>query len=288
MNIRSVSKLDNSTFTAKVDPRAVVHAIAEEAAEDRGRGKSITGLYIRRGLSNTLLKNLPNITISDETAQKIDKFCEWCNKPHINRAIMGAFAILTQPFIDMKNDKVDEDTANISAIRTASKIVAGTVIGIGIRSACYKVSDYLTKKEPPNAPPRNALEKAVRPLRGIMAPPNNVIRALKAFGPFNRKNYCSMISTGIGFAVMLITNPMLDVPITNFFSKVCVKAYKTRKEKNNNPSGGNIPNQPPVQTTPPVINPTPTSGTTPTKDINQVFRDVFSGGQGLSQKGGIS
>ena len=63
-------------------------------------------------------KNLINIT--EWTGRKI-------NSPQ-QRFILGLTAIMIQPVIDYTNRNVDEETREVSAARTAAKIIAGTSV----------------------------------------------------------------------------------------------------------------------------------------------------------------
>ena len=45
------------------------------------------------------------------------------------RLILGASALMSQPFIDANNKRVDEKTRKVSVARTIAKIVAGTFTG---------------------------------------------------------------------------------------------------------------------------------------------------------------
>lgn len=49
--------------------------------------------------------------------------------------MLGATALATQPFIDLKNKDVDAETRKTSVARTLAKIVAGTLVGVAVRQA---------------------------------------------------------------------------------------------------------------------------------------------------------
>ena len=50
------------------------------------------------------------------------------------RLILGASALMSQPFIDWNNKNVDEKTRKVSVARTVAKIIAGTLTGYYIRN----------------------------------------------------------------------------------------------------------------------------------------------------------
>ena len=88
---------------------------------------------------------IPNKVIENE---KIRNGITWVNKeistPE-NRLILGATALMSQPFIDWHNKSVDENTRKVSVCRTVAKIVAGTFTGYFIRKGCIKAIDKWSK-----------------------------------------------------------------------------------------------------------------------------------------------
>lgn len=55
-----------------------------------------------------------------------------------NRLILGATALMSQPFIDFHNRKIDEDTRRVAVCRTIAKIIAGTATGYAVRKISIK------------------------------------------------------------------------------------------------------------------------------------------------------
>ena len=108
---------------------------------------------------------------------------------------------------------MDEDTREVSAKRTAAKIIAGTSTGYAIRYACLKLIDYLTKNE-----------------RSLLYP--KVVK-VTADGI---KNHRSAIGTYTGLFVMLFTNFLIDAPLTKYLTNKFVNSGKT------NNKGPEIPN----------------------------------------------
>lgn len=58
------------------------------------------------------------------------------------RGVLGAAAILTQPFIDLNNKDVDKETRKYSAVKTAVKVLIGTSMGMATR---YSFGTVLAK-----------------------------------------------------------------------------------------------------------------------------------------------
>lgn len=181
--------------------------------------KSLTGLDVRR----RLFKLIPNITINGEAfANNIGTIL---SRPDVNRAIMGATAIMTQPFIDYYNPDVDRDTAKVSTFRTIGKIIAGTTVGCAVRSLCYYGTHALT-----------SMAKNAPAWRQTLLPPKSIMEYLANKNPDWLKNHRSVLATIIGLGAMLFTNVLLDVPFTNLISEKLLKRYrKNHPEPTNNP-----------------------------------------------------
>lgn len=176
--------------------------------------KSITGMGIRRRLFDLI----PNMTVNG--GSKVNNWGVILSRPDVNRGIMGVTALLTQPYIDYHNHKVDQETASVATCRTIAKIIAGTTVGCAVRSACYYLVNACTSASP----------KAPKWKRWLMPNPN-VERYIRRRNVDWFKNYKNTLATIIGLSAMLFTNVLLDVPLTTYLSK---KLLKKHEEKNNN------------------------------------------------------
>ena len=163
---------------------------------------------------------IPNFSPIDNP-EKCNRFGTIINRPHINRGIMGATALLSQPFIDYFNPKVDEETAAVSTCRTIGKVVAGTSVGMGVRWLCYRGIDFLTSED----------KDAPKWKRRLM-PSQNIEKSISKKNIDWFKNYKSTLATIAGLSVMLLTNVALDVPFTNWISSKLIKARCDLNEKN--------------------------------------------------------
>ena len=68
------------------------------------------------------------------------------------RLILGASALMSQPFIDAHNRNVDEKTRKVSVARTIAKIIAGTATGFAIRKGCIKAIKAMSQPRGANVP----------------------------------------------------------------------------------------------------------------------------------------
>ena len=94
---------------------------------------------------STFVSRIPQMTVKGERANKAIKWIGKNISSPENRFILGATALMSQPFIDLNNKKVDEDTRKVSAARTVAKIIAGTATGVLIRSGCIHAVNAFTK-----------------------------------------------------------------------------------------------------------------------------------------------
>ena len=126
------------------------------------------------------------------------------------RLIMGVTAIATQPLIDLQNTKVDDETRWTSAMRTVAKIVVGTTVGVFVRHYAIK----LAKNNPCFW--RKAGDKA-----GIPAFPGRDFWDRVDFSnPEHRRlnGYANTVGTIIGTGTGLITNFIIDAPLTKLMT----------------------------------------------------------------------
>ena len=161
-----------------------------------------------------------------ESARKLEKwnnFDNWVSRPDINRGVMGATALVTQPFIDASNHKVDEETRKVSICRTIAKIIAGTGVGMFVvRGPLYKAITSMT-----NINSKAKYSKALIPKKFL-----SEISSNEKF----LKNYRSALSMSIALGAMGITNFVLDAPLTialtNLFKDSISKKPKEKEVKN--------------------------------------------------------
>lgn len=174
---------------------------------------NIYGLSVKRRIFDMI----PNITIKDTPA--LSNLGSFINRPDVNRLIMGATAILTQPFIDKHNPDVDKETAEASMCRTIGKIVAGTTVGCIVRSGIYYLMDACTSLDP------NALN-----WKKLLMPTPHMQRLVSTNNGNWYKNYKNVLATSLGLIVMLGTNVLLDVPLTKYISTKVANWRKSKQE----------------------------------------------------------
>ena len=170
-----------------------------------------------RKASRWLFDKLPSVELKNG---KVLNSIKWAGQ-HIsspqNRVILGATALMSQPFIDLHNRNVDEETRKVSAARTVAKILAGTTTGFFVRYYTIKAVDAFTHN-PIKA--RNIMQSLLFPKKII----NPTIKGMQ--------QYRLALGTYISLIVMLFTNFLIDAPLTkiltNFFVKK-VKDYENNK-----------------------------------------------------------
>lgn len=175
-------------------------------------GRRIPGVLV-----DTMSCAVPKVTISPKLNNAITWVGEKCSSPE-NRLILGVTALLTQPFIDGHNTKIDEDTRKVSVARTIAKIIAGTLTGYFVRLGCIKLIDALTKL------PTETSSK----WRMLFTPDAAKSGILK-----NLKHYKNAIGTTLSLFIMgFITNFAIDAPLTKYLTnKFTAKIHEHDKLK---------------------------------------------------------
>lgn len=143
-----------------------------------------------------------------------ERFIHWFGKKVSvpgNRIIIGTAALLTQPAIDLYNKKVDEETKKVSAARSAAKNIAGMTTGYFVRAGFIKLVEKCSKL------PKENTKKALK----FFTPSNAPKQMTYAYKQYQR-------SMGMLWAIggLLITNFVIDVPLTNLLTNQIVKRIK--------------------------------------------------------------
>ena len=184
---------------------------------------------IQRTSSRVMQKianSVPNMTVSNKT---LLKGIEWAGK-HIsspqNRLILGVSALMSQPFIDLYNKRVDEDTRRASASRTIAKILAGTTSGFLVRYYTIKAVEKMTQIP---AKCKKSWETFFTPS------PLHVKISAESIG-----QYKNTIGTLLALGVMLMTNFLFDAPVTKNLTNKFIAYDKKHYRKNNQDKNHNI------------------------------------------------
>ena len=150
------------------------------------------------------LSKIPDVVIEGEKTNKaISWIGEKLSSPH-NRLILGATALMSQPFIDLNNKRVDEDTRKVSAARTVAKILAGTLTGFTVRYGCIKAIDAFSK-----LPEQILNDMKFKKWRTLFTPTSALNGVLE-----DLTQYKYAYGTFLSLGVMLFTNFLIDAPLT--------------------------------------------------------------------------
>ena len=163
--------------------------------------------------------------ISNKTISSVlKKFSEFSSPEQ--RLIMGVTALFTQPFIDLNNKRVNEDTRLMSFSRTLAKIVVGTTVGVLVRKECIKFAHKYTKMV--------SIDKVSALGKYAIAAEKDSILSPKYVRTYNQvyhDNYVNAIGTFAGIGVSLITNFLIDAPLTQILTNKCYKYLKEKGEE---------------------------------------------------------
>lgn len=173
-------------------------------------------------VTQKVMNKTPGMTVSNKKVLDSLKWIGQKVSSPQNRLILGVTALMSQPFIDLSNKKVDEETRKVSAARTVAKIIAGTLTGVAIRYGCIKAIDAFTK-----LPHEIKPDMKFKNLRKLFVPTEVVLE--------NLNQYKKAIGTIISIAIMVVTNFLIDAPLTKFLTNKFVdKIHEKDKQKHVN------------------------------------------------------
>ncbi|MBQ7125764.1 hypothetical protein IJO12_01615 [bacterium] len=159
-------------------------------------------------------KSLPNKDIG--SGAKLNKLGHALASPHWNRAALGVAAIATQPAFDYFNPRVDKDTAEASALRTASKIVVCTTVGFTIRGLSHKIIKKLTNLSPKEG--------------STLLTPKSILNIKNSFEQKNKLAlHRNTLATLTALIVMMFTNFLIDAPLTTFVANKTIDHHNKKK-----------------------------------------------------------
>ncbi|MEI7474672.1 MAG: hypothetical protein WCK67_07815 [bacterium] len=126
------------------------------------------------------------------------------------RGVLGLAAIATQPFIDLNNKNVDEETRKYSAIKTGVKILIGTGMGVLTR---YLFGTALTKWPSFIAQSEKAF-----------------IKIPKEFNMDQAEDFKKGVSTFVGCIGTVISTFLIDKPLTNPVINASLKFFNVAEK----------------------------------------------------------
>ena len=174
--------------------------------------------------AKSLYNKLPSITVAkNKVINSVEYIGRKWTSPQ-QRVIMGATAIVTQPFIDAKNNKVNEDTRRASVAKTIAKIIVGTATGFAVRYLCIKGIKYSSRtlsEIPKNTKP------FTKKLQTLFTPEN-----INAANKDALEQYRNAMGTFVSLGIMLFTNFMVDAPWTKKLTNVLLDMDKRMRGEN--------------------------------------------------------
>lgn len=161
---------------------------------------------LKKKIEQKLVDIIPEKTFKDgaKRIDNYDKYGSFIARPDINRLIMGATALATQPAIDYYNHRVDEETRVVSRNRTIAKVIACTSVGVMVRGTCFRLVNRMTDI--------NGTKKFSKALL-----PEKYIEPLTKFAQ-KLANHRNTVSTVLALMVMTFTNFLLDAPLTAYLT----------------------------------------------------------------------
>ena len=161
--------------------------------------------------NNTLYKspNFSGLNIGPKAQKALDKVGALQSPGQ--RLAFGVAALALHPIMDKMNPLVDDETKQTSAIRSTAKAVASTLTGVIIREGCIIGTNAILNNK-------------------------NLIKKLPEYMTKDKGHTSAVIGTLMGLGVMIFTNFLIDVPLTDKFTNLFTKhAKKKGNIKDTNP-----------------------------------------------------
>lgn len=176
--------------------------------------------------------------------KKIEKFINYAGK-NLNAPqqsiIMGATALVFQPYINRKNNRLDQDTKDMAVARSIGKNIAGNffdfVTRVGAFFAVVKLSNYKTNDVKNDEDivkeliPKNQKKDIFTPNLGNKFAPRSKREFLKDYKSY-RLAMGALLATGV--AVFIKTT--VELPLTKKLTDIFYKLEKSRTRRKNDTS----------------------------------------------------
>ncbi len=142
---------------------------------------------------------------------------EYVNTPE-QKLFLATSALMFQPLVDLKF--ADDEKKTDSAIKSASKAIAGGLTGVAIRAGFLKLIDTYIGFDKNNKLNEYFLPKAARKLR----------KNSPSLADVRLKQYCQTLGTLFAVLFMIFfSNSKLDVPLTSDFQDLLSGVIKEDK-----------------------------------------------------------
>ena len=188
--------------------------------------------------STNNIQNFSGIKLGNKAQKALAKVSDFSSIQQ--RIAIGSSALIFQPIIDFNNKNVDKETRKVSALRSASKAVIGTLTGLLVRGVCMKAVEHSFAK-------KDSAQKIIRESGKIVLDEAKIYNTFKkgfeSLGNVDPselskalKRVPSIIGTIIALGIMIITNFVLDAPLTNKTLELLEKTLE--KHAKNKETGG--------------------------------------------------
>lgn len=164
-----------------------------------------------------------------------DGFPSWAQ-----RLVSGVTGIMLQPWFDLNNKNVDEDTRRVSWARTIGKIIAGTLTGVAIRWGCVKATENFTRSKTAEKElkdlgklPKKLIGKPMKKWSQALLPETAKTASFKEI-----RKYRGALGTYAGLFVMIFTNFLVDAPLTTHITNKILKHYNLNSTEKKKTEGG--------------------------------------------------
>ena len=161
-----------------------------------------------------LKRKAPSFSALNINSSKVSKTLNWMQEnlaSHHQRLILGVTALSLQPFIDLSNKKVDEQTRKVSCAKTVAKAIVGTTSGFFVRWACTTLAKNYT----------SVTENGVKAAKKSFLAPS----VMANYSRDRRIQYINTIGAILGVMTCFFTNFLWDAPGTKYLTNRIIDMF---------------------------------------------------------------
>ena len=145
--------------------------------------------------------NFKGLSIGPGAARMLDKVGALQSPGQ--RLAFGVAALVLHPVMDKLNPWIDEETKKTSAVRSAAKAIACTTTGVIIREACILGTNAILESK-------------------------KLASKIPEFMKQNKNHTAAVIGTLMGLGIMMFTNFLIDVPLTDKLTHLFTKKMNSK------------------------------------------------------------
>ena len=167
--------------------------------------------------------------LGTKTSDLLTRIGKRFNTPE-QRIFIGATALAFQPWIELKNKKVDKKTSQSGASRAIGRAIIGTAVGVIVRGSCIRAGRFLAGVKIEKV--KDSAGKVIEEI--IHKNPKRLcyIQELTGANTDQILKYSKAVGNVMSFAVLPFTNLFVDAPLISKMSGwINTNVFKHKQEE---------------------------------------------------------